>query len=100
MKVTEHTEKCTEKQLGNSILQRSSMRNWRKQKGKLQNLPSKRCRLPSGGRKARATDMGEILITWIEDQRGPHLKVIRVSIQKKALSCMAAVTTSPPVGNR
>jgi len=35
----------------------SDVRDWRKAKKKLTELPSKRCRQPSGGRKAQAPDM-------------------------------------------
>jgi len=59
--------------------------DWRKAKNKLTGLPSKKCRQPGGGRKAQVPDMKEVLTAWIEELRGSHARVIRTSIQKKAL---------------
>ena len=61
------------------------MKDWRKAKNKLTELPSKRCRQPGGSRRAQAPDMEEALTAWIEQLRGSHARVTRNSIQKKAL---------------
>ena len=63
----------------------SSVRDWRKRKEKLAQVPAKTQRLPGGGRKAHAPDMEEELTDWIDSQRSCHLRVTQSNIQRKAL---------------
>ena len=62
----------------------SSVRDWKKQQDKLSDLPSKKQRLPGGGRKPLDQEMEAWLKEWIEEQRSRHLRVTRSAIQKKA----------------
>jgi len=86
LKVIESAEIHSNREAGRKCsVGESSVRDWRKVKNKLTELPSKRCRQPGGGRKAQAPDMEEALTAWIEELRGSHARVTRTSIQKKAL---------------
>ena len=58
------------------------MCDWRKQKEKLETLPSKKQGLPGAGRKPKLPVIEEQLAAWIEHQR---LRVTRTMIQQKAL---------------
>ena len=60
----------------------SSLRDWKKQQDKPSDLPSKKRRLPSGGRKPLDQEKEAWLKEWIEEQRSCHLRVTRNAIQK------------------
>ncbi len=77
-----HTNKKASKKFG---VGESSVRDWRKRKDKLAQVPTKARQLPGGGRKAHAPEMEEELTAWIDNQRSNHLRVTRSSIQRKAL---------------
>ena len=84
--MVEFAERHTNREAGRRlIVGESCVKDWRKAKNKLTELPSKRRRQPGGGRRAQAPDIEEVLTAWIEDLRGSHARFTRTSIQKKAL---------------
>ena len=85
LKVIEYAEKCNNREASRKFgVGESSIRDWRKQRDQLKELPSKRLRLTGGGRKAQAPDMEEELSAWIDSQRSLHIRVTRSAIQLKA----------------
>ena len=92
LKVVEFAEKHTNREAGRRFsVGESCVRDWRKTKNKHTELPSKRCRQPSGGRRAQAPDMEVALTAWIEELRGSHVRVTRTSIQIYILSSPVVV---------
>ena len=85
LKVIEQAEICNNREASRKFgVGESSIRDWRKQRNQLKELPSKRLRLTGGGRKAQAPDMEEELSAWIDSQRSLHIRVTRSAIQLKA----------------
>ena len=60
------------------------VREWRKEKRELGQLPSKKKRLEGAGRKPLLPEIKEELEEWIEHLRARNLRVTRSSIQRKA----------------
>ncbi len=66
--VIEHAEKSSNRGAGKKFnISESSVRDWRKQKNQLTDLPNKKKRLAGGGRKP-LLDNEEELAVWIEAQ--------------------------------
>ena len=49
------------------------MRDWRKRKADLQQIPAKKKRLEGGGHKAAFLAMEEEILAWIENLRSKNL---------------------------
>ena len=85
LSVVQYAAKHSNREAGKKFgVGESSVRDWKKQQDKLSDLPSKKRRLPGGGRKPLDQDMEAWLKEWIEEQRSRHLRVTRSAIQKKA----------------
>ena len=86
LKVVEFAEKnsnrCAGKHFG---VDEKRVREWRKQKERLESLPRKKRRMDGGGRKAALPDMEEELVAWIDALRATNLRVTRSSVQRKAI---------------
>lgn len=61
------------------------VRDWRKQKKELEDLPSKKKRLEGGGRKAALPKIEKELVEWVNSLRAVNLRVTHTDIQIKAL---------------
>lgn len=61
------------------------VREWRKQKDKLQSLPSDKARLSGGGRKPKYPKEEEILVTWLKLKQSQKVRLSRSMIQRMAL---------------
>lgn len=66
------------------------VREWRKNKAGLQDLPKKKRRLEGGGRKAFYPEMEDEILAWIEGCREKNLRVSRSSVQKRAVEVASA----------
>ena len=86
LKVIAYSEKCSNREAGRKFnVGESCIRDWKKNRSKLEQMSSKCSRLPGAGRKPCAPDMEETLAAWIDSQRSCHLHVTRSDIQKKAV---------------
>ena len=90
LKVIEFAEQNTNRGAARRYgIDEKRVREWKKQKGQLGSLNSKKRRLDGGGRKAALPDMEE-LVTWIESLRAQNLHVTRNNVQSKALELTQA----------
>jgi transposase-like protein len=95
LKVVEHAEKKSNRDAARVFsVDESQVRNWRKHKHQLINLPSKKRRLEGAGRKPLLQDVEEQLENWIENLRADNLRVTRSSIQEKAKELVAVSENS------
>ena len=86
LKVVAFAEKNTNRGAASRFsVDEKSVRVWRKDKSKLEELPDKKKRLPGGGRKPSQPEMEELLFIWISNLREKNLRVTRIQIQQKAL---------------
>ena len=86
LKVVEYAEKNSNRGAARKFsVDDKRVREWRKQKNSLTELPTKKRRLEGGGRKAAYPNLEEVLVSWIEQLREENLRVTRSSVQAKAL---------------
>ena len=70
LKVTKYAEKFSNRMAaGNFSVGESCIRDWRKNKSMLQQMPGKSLCLPGGGRKPCAPDMEKALADWIKNNQ-------------------------------
>jgi transposase-like protein len=60
------------------------VRQWRMKKEDLKELPKKKKRMDSGGRKPRLPDVERVLLAWIDELRAGNLRITCSGIQRKA----------------
>lgn len=86
IKVAEFAEKSSNRGAARKFeIDEKRVKEWRKQKQSLTDLPSKKRRLDGRGRKAAHPEMEEELVSWIECLRQQNMRVTRSNIQPKAL---------------
>ena len=86
LKVIMFAEKISNREAKRKFgVEESCIRDWRKNKSKIEQLSSKSLWLPGGGHKACFPSMEDTIAAWIDSQRSCNLRVTRSAIQHKAL---------------
>lgn len=86
LKIIAYAEKVSNREASRKFgVPESCIRDWKKNRAKIEQTSAISKRLPGGGRKACSPCMEEALADWIDSYRSCHFRVTRSAIQRKAL---------------